>query len=62
MTTINVWYQDLAELHHFERLASDLAAAPGVRIRVRARNFTQRRAVLRARVLPSLNVSCLPDQ
>lgn len=61
MTTINVWYQDLVELHHFERLASDLAAALGVRLRIRARDFAQRRAVLRAQLLPSLSVGCLSD-
>jgi len=61
VTTMNVWYQDLANPHQFERLAADLATALGVRLRVRARGFEQKRAVLRARILPSLNSSCLTD-
>ena len=62
LTTVNVWYEDLADLHLFEQLARDVACALGVRLRPeRTKNFSQKRTLLRSRILPSLSLSSLDD-
>lgn len=53
-TIINVWYEDLAEEHLYDKLVKEVARAMGIRMRVRSDSFLARRALLRARLLPSI--------
>lgn len=52
MTILNVWYEDLASPHLFERLIADFTRTAGIRLRIRHRSFPQKHDLLRAQLMP----------
>ena len=54
ITILNVWYEDLAELHLLNQLHADIVKAMGKRLRIRDEQFEARQSILHARVLPTI--------
>lgn len=54
VTILNVWYEDLVNEHLFGQFVHDLFRALGVRKRIRVKGFAENQALLRARLMPTI--------
>lgn len=54
ITILNVWYEDLAELHLLNKLHADIVKAIGKRLRIRDEHFADRQRILQAQLLPTI--------